>query len=158
MIKELKNTNERKEKMNCPKCGREIRPTDKFCIACGAKLENHGEENENFNAASMRKLAGETVNHAAESLMGTSRNGIDFMVRRYFFGFGDFIAVCDEFFITTDSTSMLSEVRANSNAIINIVDLDSKKENTKYHRLVKIIEDMDDEKVNFAKLLKKVKI
>ena len=71
---------------------------------------------------------------------------------------GDFIAVCDEFFITTDSTSMLSEVRANSNAIINIVDLDSKKENTKYHRLVKIIEDMDDEKVNFAKLLKKVKI
>lgn len=71
---------------------------------------------------------------------------------------GDFIAVCDEFFITTDSTSMLSEVRANSNAIINIVDLDSKKENTKYHRLVKIIEDMDDEKVNFTKLLKKVKI
>ena len=71
---------------------------------------------------------------------------------------GDFIAVCDEFFITTDSTSMLSEVRANSNAIINIVDLDSKKENTKYHRLVKIIEDMDDEKVNFKKLLKKVKI
>lgn len=79
--------------MNCPKCGREIRPTDKFCIACGAKLENHGEENENFNAASMRKLAGETVNHAAESLMGTSKNGIDFMVRRYFFGFGDIIAV-----------------------------------------------------------------
>lgn len=79
--------------MNCPKCGREIRPTDKFCIACGAKLENDGEENENFNVASMRKLAGKTVNHAAESLMGTSRNGIDFMVRRYFFGFGDFIAV-----------------------------------------------------------------
>ena len=71
---------------------------------------------------------------------------------------GDFIAVCDEFFITTDSTSMLSEVRANSEAKINIIDLDSKKENTKYHRLVKIIEDMDDEKVNFAKLLKKVKI
>ena len=71
---------------------------------------------------------------------------------------GDFIAVCDEFFITTDSTSMLSEVRANSEAKINIIDLDSKKENTKYHRLVKIIEDMDDEKVNFTKLLKKVKI
>ena len=71
---------------------------------------------------------------------------------------GDFIAICDEFFITTDSTSMLSEVRANSEAKINIIDLDSKKENTKYHRLVKIIEDMDDEKVNFTKLLKKVKI
>ena len=71
---------------------------------------------------------------------------------------GDFIAVCDEFFITADSTSMLSEVRANSQAKINIIDLDSKKENTKFHRLVNIIEDMDDEKINFAKLLRKVKI
>lgn len=71
---------------------------------------------------------------------------------------GDFIAVCDEFFISADSTSMLSEVRANTNAKINIIDLDSKKENTKFHRLVNIIEDMDDEKINFAKLLRKVKI
>ena len=53
---------------------------------------------------------------------------------------------------------MLSEVRANSDAKINIIDLDSKKENTKFHRLVNIIEDMDNEKINFAKLLKKVKI
>ena len=73
MIKELKNTNERKEKMNCPKCGREIRPTDKFCIACGAKLENHGEENENFNAASMKKTGWENGKSAAESLMGTAK-------------------------------------------------------------------------------------
>ena len=71
---------------------------------------------------------------------------------------GDFIAVCDEFFISADSTSMLSEVRANTNAKLNIIDLDSKKENTKFHRLVNIIEDMDDEKINFAKLLRKVKI
>ena len=71
---------------------------------------------------------------------------------------GDFIAVCDEFFISADSTSMLSEVRANTYAKINIIDLDSKKENTKFHRLVNIIEDMDDEKINFAKLLRKVKI
>jgi uncharacterized protein len=71
---------------------------------------------------------------------------------------GDFILVCDEFFITADSTSMLSEVRANSESKINIIDLDSKKENTKFHRLANIIEDMDDEKVNFEKLLKKVKI
>ena len=71
---------------------------------------------------------------------------------------GDFIAVCDEFFITADSTSMLSEVRANSQAKINIIDLDSKKENTKFHRLADIIEEMDEQKVNFAKLLKKVKI
>lgn len=71
---------------------------------------------------------------------------------------GDFIAVCDEFFVTADSTSMLSEVRANTDVKINVIDLDSKKENTKFHRLINIIEDMDDVKVNFAKLLKKVKI
>ena len=71
---------------------------------------------------------------------------------------GDFIEICDIFYITADSTSMLSEVRANTNAKLNIIDLDSKKENTKFHRLVNIIEDMDEEKINFAKLLKKVKI
>jgi hypothetical protein len=71
---------------------------------------------------------------------------------------GDFIVVCDEFFVTADSTSMLSEVRANTDVKINVIDLDSKKENTKFHRLINIIEDMDDVKVNFAKLLKKVKI
>uniref|UniRef100_UPI004048C370 ELM1/GtrOC1 family putative glycosyltransferase n=1 Tax=Aliarcobacter sp. TaxID=2321116 RepID=UPI004048C370 len=70
---------------------------------------------------------------------------------------GDFIAVCDEFFITTDSTSMLSEVRANSDGKINIIDLDSKKENTKFHRLANIVEDID-EKLNFVKLLRKIKI
>lgn len=69
----------------------------------------------------------------------------------------DFIAICDEFFITIDSTSMLSEVRANSDAKINIIELESKKENTKYHKLASIINDMD-EKLNFVKLLRKIKI
>lgn len=70
---------------------------------------------------------------------------------------GDFIDICDEFFITIDSTSMLSEVRANSDAKINIIELKSKKENTKYHKLAAIINDMD-EKLNFVKLLRKIKI
>ena len=70
---------------------------------------------------------------------------------------GDFIDICDEFFITIDSTSMLSEVRANSDAKINIIELESKKENTKYHKLAAIINDMD-EKLNFVKLLRKIKI
>lgn len=71
---------------------------------------------------------------------------------------GDFIDICDEFFITSDSTSMLSEVRANSDAKINIIKLVSKKENTKFHRLVKIIEKMNTQKVDFAKLLEKIEI
>ncbi len=70
---------------------------------------------------------------------------------------GDFIEICDEFFITIDSTSMLSEVRANSDAKINIIELESKKTNTKYHKLAAIINEMD-EKLNFEKILKKIKI
>jgi mitochondrial fission protein ELM1 len=70
---------------------------------------------------------------------------------------GDFIEICDEFFITIDSTSMLSEVRANSNAKINIIDLESKKKNTKYHKLANIVANLN-EKVNFKKILEKVKI
>ena len=69
---------------------------------------------------------------------------------------GDFIAICDKFFITIDSTSMLSEVRANSDAKINIIELESKKENTKYHKLASIINDMD-EKLDFVKILKRIK-
>jgi uncharacterized protein len=70
---------------------------------------------------------------------------------------GDFINVCDEFFITMDSTSMLSEVRANSDAKINIISLESKKENSKYHRLVDIVRSID-KKLDFEKLLEKVEI
>ncbi len=47
----------------------------------------------------------------------------------------DFIDVCSELFITIDSTSMLSEARANSDANIHIIELKSKKQNTKFHRL-----------------------
>jgi hypothetical protein len=52
---------------------------------------------------------------------------------------------------------MLSEVRANSDAKINIIELESKKENTKYHKLASIINDKD-EKLDFVKILKRVKI
>lgn len=79
--------------MNCPNCGREVKPTDKFCIACGARLENSEGENGRFNTEAMKNLAGKTINHAADSLMGMSKNGIDFMVRRFFWGYGDFILI-----------------------------------------------------------------
>ena len=70
---------------------------------------------------------------------------------------GDFIDICDEFFITIDSTSMLSEVRANSDARINIIELESKKQNTKYHKLANIVKKID-EKLDFKKILEKIKI
>ena len=70
---------------------------------------------------------------------------------------GDFIEICDEFFITIDSTSMLSEVRANSNAKINIIELESKKKNSKYHKLANIVANLD-KKVDFKEILEKVEI
>ena len=70
---------------------------------------------------------------------------------------GDFINICDEFFITIDSTSMLSEVRANSDAKINIIQLESKKQNTKYHKLALIVNNIN-KKIDFKEILKKVEI
>lgn len=70
---------------------------------------------------------------------------------------GDFIKCCDLFFITMDSTSMISEVRANSNALIEIIELKSKKQDTKYHRLVENVKNID-KKIDFDELLKEVKI
>ncbi|MGM0518983.1 MAG: ELM1/GtrOC1 family putative glycosyltransferase [Campylobacterota bacterium] len=69
----------------------------------------------------------------------------------------DFINVCDELYITEDSTTMLSEARANTDAKINIIKLKSKKENTKYHRLVKNLSKLDGQ-VDFKKLLERVEI
>jgi len=64
----------------------------------------------------------------------------------------DFLVLCEELYITIDSTSMLSEAKANSEANINIIDLDSKKENTKFHKLAKIVEETN-EKIDFEKIL-----
>jgi len=54
----------------------------------------------------------------------------------------DFIEICDELFITIDSTSMLSEAKANSNANLHIIELQSDKKDTKFHRLAQEIEKL----------------
>lgn len=54
----------------------------------------------------------------------------------------DFLVTCDELFITIDSTSMLSEARANSDANINIIELKSNKINTKFHTLANTIQNL----------------
>ncbi len=69
----------------------------------------------------------------------------------------DFLEVCDELFISIDSTSMLSEARANSQAKINIIELDSKQNDTKFHRLANIVKSLD-KKVDFERLLRRVEI
>lgn len=56
----------------------------------------------------------------------------------------DFLTLCEELYITIDSTSMLSEAKANSEAQINIINLESKKVNTKFHKLAKIIETTNE--------------
>lgn len=69
----------------------------------------------------------------------------------------DFLAICNELFITIDSTSMLSETRANSNAKLHIINLTSQKKDTKFHRLARNIEKLKG-KFDFMPYLKKVKI
>lgn len=69
----------------------------------------------------------------------------------------DFIEVCDEIFVTIDSTSMLSEIKANSKGNLNIIYLYSKKENTKFHKLAKNIENIEGE-FSYTKYLDKAVI
>ena len=78
--------------MNCPNCGKELAPGDKFCVGCGAKIESAvASSNATLGLDAVNALAGSAFNSAKNTVMGTSSNGINFMVRRYFFGFGDFM-------------------------------------------------------------------
>lgn len=69
----------------------------------------------------------------------------------------DFIDKCEELFITIDSTSMLSEARANTDVPITIINLRATKMDTKFHKLAEIVNNMD-KKLDFSKLLDKVEI
>ena len=69
----------------------------------------------------------------------------------------DFIDICDEFFITIDSTSMLSEVRANSNGKVHVIDLKANKTDTKFHKLAAMVESINT-KIDFKRELEKIKI
>ncbi len=67
----------------------------------------------------------------------------------------DFIAICDELFITIDSTSMLSEARAHSDANIHIIELNSNKKNTKFHHLADTIKNIKT-KFDYTPYLEKI--
>jgi len=67
----------------------------------------------------------------------------------------DFIATCDELFITIDSTSMLSEARAHSDANIHIIELNSNKKNTKFHHLADTIQNIKT-KFDYTPYLEKI--
>lgn len=69
----------------------------------------------------------------------------------------DFLNICDVIFITIDSTSMLSEARANSDALLQIIKLSSKKENTKYHKLADIVQNMQN-RFDYTPYLNEIKL
>ena len=69
----------------------------------------------------------------------------------------DFLEVCTELFITIDSTSMLSEARANSDAAIHIIELNSNRKDTKFHTLAKTVQSIKG-RFNFSPYLKKIEI
>ena len=82
--------------MNCPNCGKELAPGDKFCMGCGAKIESAGNGTNSGATPSLdavNAFAGNAFNGAKNTVMGTSPSGVNFMVRRFFFGFGDFIRI-----------------------------------------------------------------
>jgi mitochondrial fission protein ELM1 len=67
----------------------------------------------------------------------------------------DFLQACNELFITIDSTSMLSEARANSDANIHIIELTSTKQDTKFHKFANEINNIK-ERFNYTPYLDKV--
>ena len=69
----------------------------------------------------------------------------------------DFLEVCSNLFITIDSTSMLSEARANSDASIEIIELKSKRKDTKFHTLAKTIQSIKG-RFDFSPYLEKIEI
>ena len=69
----------------------------------------------------------------------------------------DFLEVCSKLFITIDSTSMLSEARANSDASIEIIELKSKRKDTKFHTLAKTVQSIKG-RFDFSSYLKKIEI
>ncbi len=53
-----------------------------------------------------------------------------------------FLKSCRDIYVTMDSTSMLSEIKANSSANLHIIELESKIKDTKYHKLAKNVEQL----------------
>lgn len=75
--------------MNCPKCGKELKPGDKFCTGCGTKIGD-GSTGYQEGAAGTEN----NYDNAANDVGENPGSGINFgssktMIRRYFFGFSD---------------------------------------------------------------------
>lgn len=68
---------------------------------------------------------------------------------------GDFLKICEVLFISIDSTSMLSEAKANSEASLHIIDLVAKETDTKYHKIAKNILTLEG-KFDYMPYLQKV--
>lgn len=69
----------------------------------------------------------------------------------------DFLEVCEELFISIDSTSMLSEAKANSEASLHIIELESKKRDTKYHQIAHNISKISG-KFDYSPYLDKINL
>lgn len=101
--------------MNCPNCGKELNPGDKFCIACGTKIESStagGQtgagngagplDNESIAGAAERANLmdsnrpetniSEAINHSIQDISnGKMVGGTKSMIRRYFLGYSDLL-------------------------------------------------------------------
>ena len=72
--------------MNCPKCGKEVKPGQKFCTSCGTKLQAVNSEQQNAPQTSNSQIPGQkgfidNVRHLGTFIRQGSE-GVDRLVRR----------------------------------------------------------------------------
>jgi mitochondrial fission protein ELM1 len=69
----------------------------------------------------------------------------------------DFIAICDEIYVSCDSISMLSHIKANSKAKVHIIHLPSTTNKSKYHTFIDILGNLKED-VDLETLLQKAQV
>jgi len=79
--------------MKCPNCGSELETGDKFCTVCGARIDDGNLLETTSNGEMINKVAMDTLTYVSKSMLGTSKSGVNRLVRRYFFGFWDIIGI-----------------------------------------------------------------
>ena len=109
--------------MKCHKCGADLLPEDKFCINCGAKVEEKNTQSSS-DEYRMPESGYTNVSQTTDSVgSGIEDNSVNLMVRRYFLGFSDIksLVVCIYFVLLIFALRM-GFTRVMSGEIVMISD------------------------------------
>lgn len=75
--------------MNCPKCGKELKPGDKFCTGCGAPIGNSTTNHQAGMAGNVHCSANVSAAQTENQGSGIDLLKSKLIIRSYFFGFND---------------------------------------------------------------------